>query len=169
MKKFWTVGVMLVSCTLSAQVQKPDFNGTWKLRISKSSMGSDHNFPNYAYTKIIVAKGNSFRMTDIQVNPSIVNIALPDSKTTHELRLDGTEQEEEMPAAFPGTPPTKVNVSGEWQGSTVFIQQRGQMFGGAMISRQRYFLSEDGSQLIELFERHGISGDKEQRLVFEKD
>ena len=169
MKNLWIVVVTLVCCTLSAQVPKPDFTGTWKLRVSKSLMGSDHNFANYGYTKIIVAKGNSLSITDILVNPSIVNIALPDSKTTHELRLDGTEQEEEMTGSFPGTPSTKLKVSGEWQGSTVFIQQRGQMFGGSMISRQRYFLSENGSQLIELIERHSIAGDKEQRLVFEKD
>jgi hypothetical protein len=168
MKNLWTIVVMLACCTLYAHAQKPDFNGTWKLRVSKSSMGSDHNMPNYEYTKIISSRGNSISITDIQVNPSIVNIALPDSKTTNELKLDGTEQDQQMAGAFPGTPSTKIKVSGEWQGGTVFIQQRGQMFGGAMILHQRYFLSDDGSQLIELVERHSIAGDKEQRLVFEK-
>ncbi len=167
MKNLWMVVVALACCTL-AQAQKPDFNGTWKLLISKSFMGSDHNMPNYEYTKIITAKGNIFSVTDIQIHPSIVNIALPDSKTTSELRLDGTEQDEQMASAFPGMPPVKTKVSGEWQGGTIFVQQRGQMFGGAMTLHQRYFLSEDGQQLIELIERHSIAGDKEQRLVFER-
>jgi len=168
MKNLWTVVVMLACCTVCAQAQKPDLNGTWKLRVAKSSMGSDHNFPNYEYTKVIVVRGNSLSITDIQTNASIVNMALPDSKTTNEVKLDGTEQDQEMAGPFAGMPSTKIKVSGEWQGGTVFIQQRGQLFGGAMSLHQRYFLSEDGSQLIELIERHGITGDKEQRLVFEK-
>ena len=168
MKKIWIVVVMLACCTLYAQAQKPDLNGTWKLRVEKSAMGSDHNFPNYEYTKIIAVKGDRLSITDVQANASIVNIALPDSKTTNDLKLDGTEQDEEMAGAFPGMPSTKIKVSGEWQGGTVFIEERGQLFGGAMNLHQRYFLSEDGSQLIELIERHGISGDKEQRLVFER-
>jgi hypothetical protein len=168
MKNFWTVVVVLACCTLYAQAQKPDFNGTWKLRVSKSSMGSDHTMPNYEYTKIIAISKNSFSLTDIQVNASIVNIALPDSKTTNELKLDGTEQDQQMAGAFPGMPPTTVKVSGEWQGTTVLVQKRGQMFGGPMTLHQRYFLSDDGSQLIELIEQHGITGDKEQKLVFEK-
>jgi hypothetical protein len=169
MKNLWTVAVALACCTLCAQAQKPNFDGTWKLRVAKSSMGSDHDLPNYEYTKIIAVRGNSLSVTDIQANATIVNIALPDSKTTNDLRLDGTEQDEQMAGPFPGMPSTKIKVSGEWQGGTVFIQARGQLFGGAMTLHQRYFLSEDGSQLIELIERHGVTGDKEQRLVFEKD
>lgn len=168
MKNLWIVVVMLGCCTLYAQAQKPDLNGTWKLRVAKSAMGSDHEMPDYEYTKIIAVKGNSLSVTDIQTNATIVNIALPDSKTTNELRLDGTEQDQQMAGPFPGMPSTKIKVSGEWQGGTVFIQQRGQLFGGAMTLHQRYFLSEDGTQLIELIERHGVTGDKEQRLVFEK-
>jgi hypothetical protein len=168
MKNLWTVFVMLACCTLHAQAQKPDLDGTWKLRVSKSSMGSDYMMPNYQFTKIIAIKGNSFSLTDIQVNASIVNIALPDSKTTNELKLDGTEQEQKMAGAFPNMPPATIKVSGEWQGATVFIQRPGQMFGGPMTLHQRYFLSEDGSQVIELVAQQGMSGDKEQRLVFEK-
>jgi hypothetical protein len=36
------------------------------------------------------------------------------------------------------------------------------------MTKQRLFLSSDGSQLIDLVEGHNIYGDSEQRLVFDK-
>lgn len=65
-------------------------------------------------------------------------------------------------------PPSEVPASAEWQGGTLFITQRGGCFGPLTRGGYRYFISADGAQLIELVSVRSITGDSEQRLIFER-
>jgi hypothetical protein len=59
-----------------------------------------------------------------------------------------------------------VPVTAKWQADTLELVQN--VSGLANMTKQRLFLSGDGSQLIDLVEGHNIYGDSEQRLVFDK-
>ena len=160
--------IMMVVGVMSpgAQAQKANLNGTWKLDLTKSFMGGDHLFPDYRLTRKIELKGSTISITDSSVHNSVVNIPLPDATMTMELSIDGKEHEVQLSAGFPGRPPSKVKVTAEWQGCTLEIVQM--TSGFATYGKQRLFLSDDGSQLIDLVEQHSIYGDSEQRLVFDK-
>lgn len=165
MRRVWVVFLMgLVA--LGAQAQKTNLSGTWKLNIANSFLGSDHPFPEYALTKTIVQTGDSIVMTDVSVHNSVVNIPLPDETTKMELVADGKQHEVMLPGNFPGMPGAKAAVTAEWQGGTLEIMQV--VSGLANYSKNRFFLSPDGAQLIELVEAHQGFGDAEQRLVFER-
>lgn len=171
-KTRWTgAGALLalaVAFTLPAIAQKPDLSGTWNLNLKKSFLGGDHPDKDYALTKIIVQKDGAIQQTDIAVHVSMMNIPMPDSKSTIELVTDGQEHEILTPAPFPGLPPAKMTVTVEWQGGTVFVTETGRGFMGLSKTLRRYYLSGDGSKLIELIEGHNGFGDTQQRLVFDK-
>lgn len=152
--------------SLAAHSQKANLSGTWKLSVAKSFMGSDHPFPEYQLTRKIEQKGDTVSITDNSVHNSVVNIPLPDSTTRIEVVADGKEHELELPAPFPGRPPAKAQVTASWQGATLELRQI--TSGLANYAKHRLFLSDDGSQLIDLVEQHSIFGDSEQRLVFDK-
>ena len=152
--------------TLAAQAQKANLNGTWKLNLARSFMGGDHPFSDYQLTKKIEQKGDAISITDIAVHNSVVNIPLPDSTSTMEVAVDGREHEVQLPPPFPGRPPAKAQVTAIWLGCTLELRQV--TAGLANYAIHRLFLSEDGSQLIDLVEQHSGYGDSEQRLVFEK-
>ncbi|HEY6491078.1 MAG: hypothetical protein WCC26_01250 [Terracidiphilus sp.] len=159
--------ILLAGATaLSAQTQGARLGGTWRLNVAKSFLGGDHPFSDYALTKTIVQTGDAVSITDASVHNSVVNIPLPDSTTTLEVAVDGKEHLQTQQAGFPGMPVSKAAVTAEWQGGTLEMVQV--VSGFANYSKQRLFLSEDGSQLIDLVEQHSIYGDGEQRLVFEK-
>ena len=159
--------MMLAALTaLAAQAQKANLDGTWKLNVARSFMGGDHPFPDYQLTKRIEQKNDAISITDVGVNNSVVNIPLPDSTSTLEVAVDGKEHEVQLPPPFPGRPPAKALVTATWQGCTLELRQI--TAGLANYAIHRLFLSQDGSQLIDLVEQHSIYGDSEQRLVFEK-
>lgn len=159
--------ILLASATaLAAQAQRPNLSGTWKLSVAKSFMGGDHPYPDYALTRTIEQKGDAISITDASVHNSVVNIPLPDSTTTTSVTADGKEHKVTRPAGSPGAPPLKSEVTAEWQGATLEVRRI--VSGFADYSKHRLFLSEDGSQLIELVEQHTMYGDGEQRLVFDK-
>jgi hypothetical protein len=158
---------MLTAMVASAgQAQKASLNGTWKLNVAKSSMGGDHPFSDYQLTKKIEQKGDAISITDISVHNSVVNIPLPDSTNRMEVAADGKEHEVQLPAAFPGMPPAKAQVTANWQGCTLEVRQV--TAGLANYGKHRLFVSDDGSQLIDLVESHSGYGDSERRLVFDK-
>jgi len=146
---------LAAAMTLPAVAQKPSLSGTWKLNVEKSFLAGDHPAKDY-------------ELTDIAVHVSMMNIPLPDAKTTVELATDGQEHEVTGAASFPGMPPVKMKVVASWQGGTLLVSETGRGFGGLSKTQRRYFVSDDGSQLIELVEGHSGFGDNEQRLVFDK-
>jgi hypothetical protein len=152
--------------SLSAHAQKASFNGTWKLNVSKSFMGMDHPFSDYELTKKIELKGDAILIIDTAIHNSVMNTPLPNSTTTMELAEDGKEHDVQFPPAYAGTPPIKVKMTAAWQGCTLELIEVGS--GPAYYSSHRLFLSDGGSQLIDLVEQHSAFGDLEQRLVFER-
>ena len=152
--------------SLAAPAQKADLSGTWKLNVARSLMGGDHPFSEYQLTRKIEQKGDTISITDTSVHNSVVNIPLPDSTTKMEVVADGKEHEVQLPAPFPGRPPANAQVTATWQGRTLELRQI--TSGLANYAKHRLFLSDDGSQLIDLVEQHSTFGDSEQRLVFDK-
>ncbi len=146
--------------------QKANLSGTWKLNVSKSFLAGDHPFRDYQLTKKIELSDQMISITSISVNASVVNIPLPDSITTMVTAFDGKEHAVKMPPSFPGTPPITMQVSANWQGCT--LELREVTAGLANYGKERLLLSDDGSQLIDLVERHSTFGDTEQKLVFDK-
>ena len=164
--RFCIVMMFAAVTSLAAHSQKANLSGTWKLSVAKSFMGSDHPFPEYQLTRKIEQKSDTVSITDNSVHNSVVNIPLPDSTTRMEVVPDGKEHELELPAPFPGRPPAKAQVTASWQGATLELRQI--TSGLANYAKHQLFLSDDGSQLIDLVEQHSIFGDSEQRLVFDK-
>ena len=149
-----------------AMAQGKDLSGTWNLNVAKSFMGGDHPSSDYRLTRKIEQKNDALSITDVSVHASIVNIPLPDSTTTMDFAADGKEHEIQLPPPFPGMPAMPAKLSAVWQGCTLEIHKLTSGFGGS--SKERLFLSEDGSQLIVLVEQHSTYSDSEQRLVFDK-
>jgi hypothetical protein len=166
--KIGALMALAVAMTLPAFAQKPNLSGKWKLNLEKSFLAGEHTAKDYELTKFIVQTVGLIKQTDIAVHVSMMNIPMPDSKTTIELAADGREHEVIGGSPFPGMPPVKIKVVSEWQGGTLLVTEAGRSFGGLSTTRRRYFVSDDGSQLIELIEGHNGFGDTEQRLVFDK-
>jgi hypothetical protein len=165
-RKVWMLIALAGMSALPAMAQKANLEGTWKLNLTKSFMGPDHPSSDYQLTKKIARTDEKISITDIAVHVSTMNIPLPDSTTTMEIAVDGKEHDVQVPGGFPGVPPTPVKVAASWQGCTLEVSQRGSGFAGS--GKQRLFLSEDGSELIILVERHSTYFDSEQRLIFDK-
>ena len=142
------------------------FAGTWRLDLKKSYMGSDHPEANYGFTKTFELKGPAIAQKDHEVNIDIVGMALPERNSTAELVPDGQEHTTMAPSFFPGMPPTAMRVTVEWQGDNLVVQESGQSFMGPVINSRRYFLSEEGTELIEIITGRTSFGDSEQKLVF---
>jgi hypothetical protein len=140
--------------------------GTWRLDLKKSYLGSDHPGPNYSFTKIFEQNGSTIVQKDHEVNVDIVGFALPERNSSQELVPDGQEHTIQIPGFFPGMPPTPTRVSVEWQGDNLILQESGQSFIGPVTTSRRYFLSEDGTELVELIFGRTTYGDSEQKLVF---
>jgi hypothetical protein len=166
--KAGTLLVLAAAMALPGVAQKPNLSGTWKLNLEKSFMAGEHPARDYELTKILVQAADAIEQTDIAVHVSMMNIPMPDSRATVELATDGREHEVMGGSAFPGMPPAKMKVVSEWQGGTLLVTETGRSFGGPSATQRRYFVSDDGLQLIELIEGHNGFGDTEQRLIFDK-
>ena len=173
MRNVWIIAVCLASL-LPAWAQtspapgarRAAFAGTWRLDLNKSYMGGDHPDSNYGFTKTFELKGQTIVQKDHEVNVDIVGFALPERNSSAELVADGHEHTIEVPGFFPGMPPTPTRVTAEWQGDNLVLQESGQSFIGPSSTLRRYFLSEDGAELIELIVGRTTYGDSEQKLVF---
>jgi hypothetical protein len=167
-RKIWALSTPTGATALQAAAQTKDLSGTWKLNLAESFLAAQHPASDYRLTKIIEQKNGAIQITDIAENVSMDNIPMPNSKTTTELVPDGKQRRAQGPAPFPGLPPQSVEVSAVWQGGTLLVTHLGNSLMGESTTLNRYFLSDDGSQLIELVEGHSLLGDSEQRLVFDR-
>jgi hypothetical protein len=167
MRKEIFVAIMLAAIApLLAQSQKPTLSGSWRLNVAKSYMGQEHPFIDYQLTKKIGQTGDNIAITDTAIHNSNVNIPLPDSTTTMQVAADGKEHEVQIQSGNRRQRASVAKVTAAWQGGTLELVQV--VSGLANMSKQRLFLSDDGSQLIDLVESHNVYGDGEQRLVFDK-
>jgi len=142
------------------------FTGSWRLDLKKSNLGSDHPDANYGFTKTFEWKGSVIVEKDHEVNVDIVGFALPERNSTEELVPDGQEHSVELPGFFPGMPPTPMQVTVEWQGDNLALSESGQTIIGPATTSRRYFLTDDGAELVEVIFARTSFGDSEQRLVF---
>lgn len=142
------------------------FAGSWRLDLKKSYMGAEHPEGNYGFTKTFELKGSTIVQKDHEVNVDIVGFALPERNSTQELVPDGQEHTTQVPGFFPGMPPTPTRVIAEWQGDNLVLSESGQSFIGLVSTSRRYYLSDDGKELVELITGRTTYGDSEQRLVF---
>ena len=168
MGRYLTAIAVVLAMAAPVAAQQANLSGTWKLNLTASFMAGDHPAPDYEFTKTLVQEGQTIRQTDIAKHVSVVNIPLPDTNTTMELKTDGQEHDAQVPGAFPGMPAAKLTVTAEWQGNTLLVMERSAGPGSASSTKRRYYLSADGAHLIELVEAHNGFGDTEQRLVFDK-
>jgi len=179
MRNIWIIAACLAALlpasgqNSSAGSQSPGFAarraafaGTWRLDLKRSNMGGDHPDPGYAFTKTFELKGSSLVQKDHEVNVDIVGFALPERDSTAELVPDAQEHTAERPGFFPGMPPTPTRVTVEWQGDNLIVSESSQSFIGAMTTSRRYYLSDDGAELVELVVGRTQFGDSEQRLLF---
>ena len=91
---------------------------------------------------------------------------MPERNSTAELVPDGQEHTVERPGFFPGMPPTPTRVTVEWQGDNLIVSESSRSFIGAMTPSRRYYISDDGGELIELVQGRTQFGDSGQRLLF---
>jgi hypothetical protein len=149
-----------------AHAQNASLSGTWRLNVAKSFMGQEHPFSNYEFTKKIQQTGESISIAETGFHNSVVNVPLPDSKTAMQVSTDGKEHEVHMSTGNASQPESVLHVTATWQAGTLELVQN--VMGLANMTKHRLFLSNDGSQLVDLVEGHNIYGDSEQRLVFDK-
>lgn len=173
MRNAWIIAACLAALlpawgqnSQASAAHRATFAGIWRLDLKKSSMGSDHPDANYGFTKTLELNGSTIVQKDHEVNVDIVGFALPERDSTEELVPDGQEHTLQRPGFFPGMPPTPTQVTVEWQGDNLVLQESGQSFIGPMTTSRRYFISEDGTELIEDIVGRTTYGDSEQRLVF---
>jgi hypothetical protein len=166
LKTFCIAVVLAVLSSLAAQAQKANLSGTWRLNVAKSFMGQEHPFSNYEFTRKIQQSGESISIAETGIHNSVVNVPLPDSNTAMQVTADGNEHEVHMSTGNPSQPESVLHVTATWQAGTLELVQI--VLGLANMTKHRLFLSDDGSQLIDLVEGHNIYGDSEQRLVFDK-
>ncbi len=168
MRTFCTATALAVAMTFSASAQDAKLTGTWRLNLAKSFLGGQHPSSDYQFTTIFAVQNGAIDERDIARNQSLFGVTLPDSKSSMNYATDGKEHEAQAPAQFPGLPPTSITITAEWQGNTLFVTERGNTFRGAVTTHRRYFLSSDGRELKEIVKTHNLSGDLDQRLVFER-
>lgn len=165
--------VMITLATLfaaqtAAYAQTADLSGTWKLDLSKSFLAGDHPRPGYELTKIISQKGSTeTTINEIAIHPNLFGSTLPDTNTTTDYLVGQTITKMSGPCIFHSAP-KEFAVTAAWQGGTLDIIEKGGCFGLATVEEHRYFLTADGSQLIELVTSHQTTGDSEQRYVYNK-
>ena len=135
------------------------FVGTWRLDLSKSYMGSDHPEANYGFTKTFVLNGSTLVQKDHEVNVEIIGFAMPERNSTADFVPDRQEHTIEQPGFFPGMPPVHAQVVVEWQGDNLLVTESSQSFIGPANTSRRYYLSEDGGELIELVVGRTTFGD----------
>jgi len=166
MKKLIAVFLLAAVAPFALHAQSANLSGTWRLNVSKSFMGQEHPFSDYLFTKRIAQSGDSITITETAVHNSNVNVPLPDSETSLQFTADGKEHEVQFSSIKPQKSTATRRVTAAWQGNTLELIQF--VSGLANMTKQRLFLSTDGSQLVDLVEGHNIYGDLEQRLVFDK-
>jgi len=166
MRRIFLAFMLAALAPIAAQAQKTNLGGTWRLNVAKSSMGQEHPFSNYEFTKKIEQTGDSISITETGIHNSVVNVPLPDSNTAMQVTADGKEHEVHMSTGDPRQPESVIHVTATWQAGTLELVQI--VSGLANMTKHRLFLSDDGEQLIDLVEGHNIYGDSEQRLVFDK-
>ena len=165
---FALTSALTLAVPAPAAAQSTDLSGTWKLNLQKSFLAGDHPYKDYALTTTIVQKPGLIQKTEVAVHVNVVNIPLPDSKSTVEFATDGKEHDVTNPPSFPGMPPAHMQVAAEWQAGTLLITEIAPTTATAATTQRRYFLSSDGSELVELVQAHNRYGDTAQRLVFDK-
>jgi len=166
MRRFFIAFMLLALTPFVVQAQKANLSGTWRLNVAKSYMGQEHPFSDYEFTKKIEQSGDKFSITETGLHNSVVNVPLPDSNTSMQVAADGKEHEVQVSSGNSRQPASHVNVTATWQAGALELVQI--VSGLANMTKHRLFLSDDGSQLIDLVEGHNIYGDSEQRLVFDK-
>jgi hypothetical protein len=132
----------------SCEARRAAFAGRWRLDLKRSSMGADHPESNYAFIKTFELKASTLVEKDHEVNVDIAGFVLPERNSTAELVPDHQEHSVERPGFFPGMPPIRTRVTAEWQGDNLIVSELGQSFIGPMATSRRYFLSEDGAELV---------------------
>ncbi len=169
MRNFLSV-MTIVSClAMQAWAQKPEIDGTWKLNLTKSMMAGDHPSPEFSETLIFEQVDGEIKEIDIKSHATVFSRSAPDSRTSVILVPDGQVHEMEQPGMFPGMAPAHLKVTAEWQGDTLFVVEQGHVLGGLYsTTERRYFLSSDGTKLIELIETDSEIGHAQERLVFDK-
>ena len=150
----------------TCEARRAAFAGTWRLDLNRSSMGADHPEPNYAFTKTFQLKGATLVEIDHEVNVDIAGFALPEKNSTADLVPDRQEHTIERPGLLPGLPPMRTQVTAEWQGDNLIVSEFGQSFIGPMATSRRYFLSDDGAELIVVIVGRMTYADSEQKLIF---
>ena len=166
MRRIFLAFILAGLSSLAAQAQKANLSGTWRLNVAKSYMGQEHPFSNYEFTKKIEQTGENITIKETGIHNSVVNVPLPDSNMSMQVAADGKEHEVHMSAGNPRQRESVLHVTAKWQAGTLELVQI--VSGLANMTKHRLFLSDDGSQLIDLVEGHNIYGDSEQRLVFDK-
>jgi hypothetical protein len=162
--------VLFAMTTVQSFSQAGKLDGTWKLNLAKSFLGAEHPVTDYQLTKKIEVKHRTASIIDTSVNATMANIPLPDSKNSLAFAVDGKEHDAQVSVGFPGVPSMPAKISATWEGCSLAVEIRGVGPGAALIgtTKQRLFLSEDGSQLIVLIERRATYFDSEQKLIFDK-
>jgi hypothetical protein len=168
MRRLLVLAALIVMLTPMARTQAMNLSGEWKLNESKSFLGGDHPRADYQLKMTLKVQASSVSESIEAKNAGVAAFGLPKSKSSLDLSIDGKEHEIIVPGFMPGMPPSRLNASAEWQGTTLVITQRGMGFGGLTTTTSRLFLSPDRAQLIELVETHNGFADMQQRRVYER-
>jgi len=129
-------------------------------------MATEHPSSDYQLTRVIEQKDAHVVITDSAVHKQVLNIPVPDATAKLDLVADGKEHEIQVPGFLPFLPPVNEYITAAWQGGTLDVRER--KIDGADYSERRFFLSEEGSELIVLIKSRNTYSEVEQRMVFDR-
>src|SRR5215471_17697826 len=143
--------IVLLATTVCAQT-RPDFSGTWKQNLEKSSTKS-------SWLKSYV---NKIELQDVNLKVTTTTVGDRGERTYDRSFVIGKEEKSQDREGDQFT----TNV--KWEGSTLVFETVEKERDGTLTSKEVWTLSADGKTLTKNIHRSGPRGDSDQTYVLEK-
>ena len=145
--------VALLTASLAAAADKPDFSGDWKMNIEKSSFGPVP--PPTSYTRKVTHQEPSVTIADEQKGGT------GDQSVSHTYTTDGKQVSYQMNGA-------DVKAAASWDGDALVVRSNVDAGGIAISIAEKMTLSEGNHKLTDTIKLATPMGDLDLIYIFEK-
>jgi hypothetical protein len=143
-----------------ATQDKPEFAGTWKLNLGKSTFGQIP--PPASQTDVIALNGDELKIVSASEGPNGTR------NYTLTLKLDGSETSSPVGNATPDASFQVVSAKAEWQAATLVLTEQIRVQGSPGTLRSIYALSPDGKTLTKSTQITTEMGEFAASAVFDR-
>ena len=152
-KRTIAICLMILSCTAVVCAQnRPDFSGTWKENLEKSTTKSSWL---KSYVNKIELQGTNLKVTTTMVGDR-------GERTYDRAYVIGQENKSQDRDGDQFT----TNV--KWDGNSLVFENTEKEHEAALTSKETWTLSDDGKTLTKTIHRSGPRGDSDQKYILEK-